>query len=459
MEITKLKWPDNHQILPGLEIPLCDDHGNPYKIIVIAGDNGIGKTTILQSIHDVMSGNGCDFEEFEYKITADKYTAAYRDDEHLKVKKDNGDFHSVQLARQRRNPFDFGEIGEMDDVAPQKFKSYISNASTEFNSSSEADIYTEIKQLLITFERQDNEAYKAKNIELEAAGNPLLSVTSFSNLYSKLEKFKRAFNNVFDDLKFRYIKSDVDETRAIFTKNSNEEIDIDRLSTGEKQIVFRGSSLLHKASDADIILIDEPEISMHPRWMLKMLKFYKDLATDSTTGQLKSQIFIVTHSDLLVKTAVEDNDVHVVRLVKNGNSLSCNKPDDPVLRTTTSAEINYLVFGLLSSDYHIQLFSQLHNDIVALDNRKGSIKSADTSIKGQPQYAAAYRKPYENVQNGHITSYDTLPCYVRNCIDHPDSPDSHGDVQRYTNAELEESIRFLRTLIKAQKAASYDFSK
>lgn len=463
MEITRLKWDIHHPILAGLDLDLTDNHGNPYKTIIIAGDNGIGKTTILQSIHDIMSGECCDLEAFEYNIGVDKYVASTVDNNHIKVKKEGGDFENVQLACARRNPFDFGEFGAMDEYAPQKFSAAMSPASTDFNSSiGNNDGYDAIKQHLITLERQDNEAYRTMNIELEANGQQPISVSSFNRTDSKLEQFKRTFNEMFEDLKFHCVKSTVKDTRAIFTKNSNEEIDIDKLSTGEKQIVFRGSAILTQAKTSDVVLIDEPEISMHPRWMEKVLKFYKGLVTDHNTNTQNSQLFITTHSDAIIRKAVEEGDVLIIRLTKNGNHVVSNKPEDMVLSSPTSAEINYAVFGIYSTDYHIQLFAQLHNEIIANDSSKGKITKADASIEGQSQCTPQYLKRYENtsVTGGRSPIvYDTLPCYVRNCIDHPNSPDSRGIIQKYTPQELKDSTDFLRTLIIEQKNGRYDFTK
>lgn len=463
MEITRLKWDINHPILAGLDLDLTDNHGNPYKTIIIAGDNGIGKTTILQSIYDIMSGERCDLESFEYNIGTDKYVASVGDNNHIKVKKEGGDFENVQLLCDRRNPFNFGEFGEMDDYAPQKFSAAMSPASTDFYSSIEnKDGYDAIKQHLITLERQDNEAYRTMNLEREATGQQPVSVSSFNGTNSKLEQFKRTFNEMFEDLKFHCVKSEVENTRAIFTKNSNEEIDIDKLSTGEKQIVFRGSAVLTQSKKSDVVLIDEPEISMHPRWMEKILKFYKGLVTDHITNTQSSQLFITTHSDAIIRKAVEDGNVLIIRLTKNGNRVVSNKPDDMVLSSPTSAEINFAVFGICSTDYHIQLFAQLHNEIIANDSTKGSIKKADASIEGQSQCTAQYLKRYENTATPRGAStivYKTLPCYVRNCIDHPDSPDSMGTIQKYTPQDLRDSTHFLRTLIIEQKNGRYDFTK
>ena len=47
MKITRIKWPGNHPILKGLELNLKKNDGTIYDNLIIAAENGYGKTTIL----------------------------------------------------------------------------------------------------------------------------------------------------------------------------------------------------------------------------------------------------------------------------------------------------------------------------------------------------------------------------------------------------------------------------
>ena len=59
MEIASLKL-KNHPILHDLELNFCDKNGKPYKNIVFAGENGTGKTTLLELLDDI-AGHPRDF--------------------------------------------------------------------------------------------------------------------------------------------------------------------------------------------------------------------------------------------------------------------------------------------------------------------------------------------------------------------------------------------------------------
>ena len=72
--ITKVKW-NNHEILGNLELNFTKDDGSPYSTIVLAGENGTGKTTILETLSTFLNlGSIEPFEFIEYKIENDFFT-------------------------------------------------------------------------------------------------------------------------------------------------------------------------------------------------------------------------------------------------------------------------------------------------------------------------------------------------------------------------------------------------
>ena len=72
--ITKVKW-NNHEILGNLELNFTKNDGSPYSTIVLAGENGTGKTTILETLSTFLNlGSIEPFEFIEYKIENDLYT-------------------------------------------------------------------------------------------------------------------------------------------------------------------------------------------------------------------------------------------------------------------------------------------------------------------------------------------------------------------------------------------------
>lgn len=68
MKIRKVKW-DNHPILGNLELDFINPNTNlPYETILFAGENGSGKTTILETISTFLNKGSFDyFEYIEYE--------------------------------------------------------------------------------------------------------------------------------------------------------------------------------------------------------------------------------------------------------------------------------------------------------------------------------------------------------------------------------------------------------
>ena len=296
-----------------------------------------------------------------------------------------------------------------------------------------SDDYTSIKSLLISVDNQDNSEWA--NISKSGADTTRAEVSRTS----KMHRFEHALNSFFDNIVYDRIDTSGNEFNVIFKKHGKQ-ISLDNLSTGEKQIVFRGAYLLKNihSLDGGIVLIDEPELSMHPKWQQKILKFYRDLFT--VNGNQSVQMIIATHSEYVVKSALDDNDnVLVIALKDDNGEVKARRiqKSNILLPTITAAETNYIAFGIASSDYHIELYGYLQRK-----NNIKSIKKCDNFIKRSPGYdAIVHKKPYIfTEQNGHRIYYETLPTYIRNCIDHPDPHYSYND------DEIETSIKLLMQL-------------
>lgn len=463
MKITKIKFKDDDPILKGLTLDLTRPDGSVYDNVVLVGENGIGKTTIMNRIAALFHDESFNFDTFEYVEDGNIFVAKEKEGDTFQISKNGDPFQDVHITHRfdENNRSDW-YYAEMEERPNNQNLSYSPAVSDFRDADIKSDIHDKVLKYLTTIQQQDYEQYYSHNSDNEKAGNSLVTVTWFNSHLSQMQRFKNAYNQVFEGLEFDGLHTDADRTRVLFIKDGISNIDIESLSTGEKQVVFRGSYLLSRALNTSVALIDEPEISMHPCWQDKMLDFYKSLYRDVATHQQMTQLFFATHSDIILTNAVasaSDTKVLIIKKEADG-SLSCNSPHERVLSSLTIAETNYIIFKRYTTDYHIELFSLLHANI---QNKRGvarvSIKDVDDSIKSQAIYGGQYAKAYENVHApASITHYDTLPCYVRNSIDHPRSLDSHGVEQMHTTAELRMSIDFLRELIKLQNTGGYDYT-
>lgn len=449
MRIRKLKW-KNHNVLGNLEIDFTNPlTGKPSNIVILAGENGTGKTTILETLSNFLNlGSFNDFEFIDYRINENDYKAIHTSDgnnhpnffdiqdssgsiQNIRTDRYNN-FESIELSVNdlRKNGFVFSKA-RADYKTQQITTTTTKQLDVDKYDGDKEDDFTSLKQLLVDIQNQDNSEYVELNKSL--GSNP----KSWDEYYltSKIFRFKNAFDNFFDKLEYYKVEDANGEKAILFNKNGKK-VSIDNLSTGEKQIVFRGSYLLknNRKLDGAVIMIDEPELSMHPKWQKNILKYYKDLFTER--GQQKAQLLIATHSEYVLESALKDriNNLVVVLNENNGN-INVRKVDAPsVLPSITCAETNYLAFDVVSNDYHIQLYGYLQNK-----ESKQSVKSCDDFIK-----VSSYFNPtiHYKPSTFNTTTYDTLCTYIRNAIDHPD-PSKH-----FTEEELRISIELLIKLCR-----------
>jgi len=449
MKIKKVKW-KNHVILGNLEIDFTNPiTGEPSETIILAGENGTGKTTILETLSIFLNLGSFDaFDFIEYSIDNNNYKAVHPTDgtsrpSFFDVVDSAGTIHCIRADWNKNtdsiesNPLDLRKNGCVFSKARADYKTeQIKSTTTKQLDADKYDFdkeddFTSLKQLLVDIQNQDNSEYVELNKELG------LNPKSWTDYYplSKIYRFKNAFDIFFDKIKYQKVVDRDGEKLILFSKHGKT-VSIDHLSTGEKQIVFRGSYLLKNSRKLNgaAILIDEPELSMHPKWQKNILNYYKNLFTEN--NQQNVQLFLATHSEYVVGDALMNrmNNLIIILTEVNGNIKATRIEAPSVLPTITSAEINYLAFDIASNDYHIELYGWLQNK-----ESKHTIKSCDDYIKSKTEYSQTIHSKPSFFGS---TTYDTLSTYIRNAIDHPSLS------MTFSETELRTSIKLLIDLCK-----------
>lgn len=445
MKLREVKW-HNHPILGDLKIDLVNsDTDIPYDTIVIAGENGTGKTTILKTLYDFLNqGPITPFGYVEYQLDNGEIYRAYP----LEGSIIDSYFKVINIRTEEKQEIRSNRNNRPDNIRttledPRHYGCAYTKAranyetqaiSTVSGMTTDADIYNEtaetnanrLKQLLVDIQNQDNSEFVKLSKE---------SGTTYPEFVptSKMYRFSSAFDNFFDNkLKYSRVET-IDGKHEVFFQKRGTDIKIDNLSTGESQIVFRGAYLLRNAGklDGSVIFIDEPEISMHPLWQEKILSYYKGIFTKD--GVQKAQLIVATHSQGVIKEALKDDNTKVVilRCDVNGKVESCNTLIPRALSYHSSAEYSYQAFNVASTDYHNELYGYIEAEGWIKDYKKNQGEDKDYIERDKKD---GHAKPVVK---------KCLSEKLRHMIHHPENT-YNG---KYTNEELKQSIDDMRNYI------------
>ena len=325
-KIRKIKF-SNHRVLGNLSLDFCDQNSNAVDTVIFAGENGTGKSNILNELYSVASCDVHSVLEVEYEDDNRKISKyLFR-----LVNNSNGSnliYVNDNYIGRVKNQYPFhGIFSDVDINFRAKDVNNITSLNLDENKNSlrsSLDLPTQIKQLLVDIQSLDD-----SEVAQTLRKNPDSKYNSVkNNINERIPRFTRAFNRMFDNLQYKEVKTENNLKKILFEKYGKE-ISIDNLSSGEKQIVYRGCFLLKDVNSLNgaFVFIDEPEISLHPKWQEKIMDYYKGIFTDEN-GKQTSQIFVVTHSPFIIHNENRKND-KVIVLTRNdkGEIIVRDKPE------------------------------------------------------------------------------------------------------------------------------------
>lgn len=110
----------------------------------------------------------------------------------------------------------------------------------------------------------------------------------YDKIYDKLERFDKFVSGKGLSNKRMILDS---ENGITFVSDSGRVIPLHKLSSGEQNLVILYYRLVFETNNETLVLIDEPENSIHIEWLKEMLNDYLE-----TVDKLKCQMIIATHS-------------------------------------------------------------------------------------------------------------------------------------------------------------------
>ncbi len=234
-----------HKIFQNFKIDFTNDGKNTLPIIVIAGKNGTGKTTLLEYLAN-------------FEIQQDDYLEIF------KVKEKIADVFKIVDGMQ-------GIQAKRDE-----YRKHIIYLSIE-------NKIDDIKESIVNY-------YLYRGVAKDLRPSEII------------EEIQNLINKIFDrnsfNLSFNISRVDIITRQVFFKNNKDIEFYIENLSTGEKTLLSKILYLYFRDIKNQIILIDEPELSLHPAWQNRVLKLYENFAKENNC-----QIIIATHSPHIIGSA------------------------------------------------------------------------------------------------------------------------------------------------------------
>ena len=296
-----------------------EKNDKPLDLVVLAGTNGTGKTRVLESILEYFQ----DYIYHNYKRNSNKIEMYFEEKE--KICRDN--------------------VGnEMELYAGLKEFSYneTNNPRNENHIKIKKELYILPKVIYvpteINFQKMDIaitnlvQKYEFLNIvntnlikDIPSYIATKMISEMFKNKNEKVEDIQRKvfdeINEIFENLNIDVKVEDISQDGrniTLFTNSSGDEFDINELSSGEKQLFLRTLAIKMLNPENSIILIDEPELSLHPKWQQRIVDVYRKIGKNN-------QIIIATHSPHILGSVRKEN---IMLLDKDGNGKIIVKTGD-----------------------------------------------------------------------------------------------------------------------------------
>jgi len=434
----KLFSPDEFFEISDLNIP--DGQNNGSGLTIFVGENGCGKSTLLDafampyisyktdsfSLSDINNPNEkveiniLTNEVYTYKGTMPRIeykgkgfsflggvrsrgTSGYlasmvvTDQKYIKA---DGETKPPDNAPDLRlsvnNPWSGSRFSEIEYLILDKNRTFQTRKGT-YNDTRFDRIMEDLNYQYIQKEENPidcNESLKeVKNLENKGV------ITGISEAITKFIEISG------NQLKLKLIDNWKPFSNAFFgtDKENLQSIPLNQLGSGYEMIfsLIYSYYLSKKGNKKLIVLIDEPELHLHPKLQSDFVELLLEFSKDS-------QIILTTHSPLFIKQSMSNSNVQVRILTKTENSVTVANPELALLPYVSANEVNFIAFKLATEEYHNELYERL----MQLKATNNKIKDFDVSF-----FQTEKGEPKDSPWMGHLNEV-SIHTFIRNQIHH-----------------------------------------
>ncbi|WP_164091192.1 AAA family ATPase [Aeromonas dhakensis] len=281
-----------------------DDEISSQNINLLIGKNGTGKSYILNELSKKILGLSAKEKDlpFFHKLIVIAYSPFenfYTKDQVIKkIEENKTPQKNIKIKRKRLNVNEFAYIGFKNDAGcfdigtPKitTINSLIKIAEYDNENGWWSD-KTRIEQLLGTLKTCIN----FDRIEIKTKNSDPIIIKN--GIYNKIKTLKP------EDCELQFIKDD----------------QVIPLSSGQIIYSYMIPAIVAEIEDESILLIDEPELYLHPNLEIELLNMLKSLLTETSSFAI-----IATHSSLIARE-IKSECIHILQ--KDEQSTIIKKPN------------------------------------------------------------------------------------------------------------------------------------
>ncbi|MBR3647260.1 MAG: ATP-binding protein [Paludibacteraceae bacterium] len=275
----------------------------------ITAPNGYGKTTILDIINAVMHGSygkvvDIPFRQVDLYFDEDNSDVEYRYSIARNEEKVNAIDTDLVQSIGKNLKIQLFRIKEIENHLVEQFtvtqtpdgilntKGFTFNIEMFF--ASRTSFYLTDNRMLNWKMDYENEKLSLIDRPLSKYPSEMKEILSSESQTKEFDDRINAFREIINRCEFAGKYLEIDKRfgfRFVADDELNTILTLDQLSSGEKQMIIQVYELLFHAQTGTLVMIDEPELSLHMMWQMNYLKNLSQIA------KLRGfQCIVATHS-------------------------------------------------------------------------------------------------------------------------------------------------------------------
>ena len=271
---------------------------------IITGPNGYGKTTIFKLIYSLFCKDFDAFIDVPFKqITCqvDDYIIRIRQEREMTPVEESSDLPGDERVRA------IFEVLSQDGRAASVLQEFVSGEEVNGINGQLNLLLNSTKCYFLTDNRVLRRKLEyGKRDEDPSSNDTMISLAKeFAGIVLKgdNERAVSLFKELVSFFKFAdkdIIVDGIFGIRFRINNSSKTIIPITALSSGEKHLLLQLFELIFKGQSGDVVMIDEPELSLHPAWLNEYIAVLRRIQSFKLDEKRRLQIVLATHSPMII---------------------------------------------------------------------------------------------------------------------------------------------------------------